>query len=120
MSKQRDPKTPKGQPLIALAFDPDGKLLCKGSVKGDNAIYFDADPKALRRSRVFVLPAPEEKKDLERLNIQQLERRITFEPRLRFNENGGLVFEAIPDRILDFWWWQRCCVRGRVTNQINV
>lgn len=121
MAKPEEPSTPKAapQPLIALAFDTNGELLCSAEVER-NAVYFDADPKMLRRSRVFILPKAEEERGLAAMNLQQLEQRAAFEPRLRFNENNGLVFERIPDFLQDIWWWRRCCIRGRITNQATV
>ncbi|MEQ8704574.1 MAG: hypothetical protein RIC19_11675 [Phaeodactylibacter sp.] len=120
MAKHRETPTDTKQPLTALAYRSDGRLLCKGKIKGEHTVYFDADPKALRRARVFILPEPESGIDLTQLSIQQLERRLAFEPRLRFNADGGLVFERIPDHIRQFWWWRRCCIRGRITNRANV
>lgn len=120
MAKHHETQPEAEQLLIALAYGSDGSLLCKGKVQDDNTVYFDAEPNAIRRSRVFILPQPEEGTDLSALNLQQLERRVAFEPRIRLNDDGGLIFEQIPDRIRDIWWWRRCCIRGRITNRASI
>lgn len=120
MAKHREKQPEDRQPLVALAFRQDGRLLCKGAFKDGNTVYFDVETRALRQSRIFILPEPEAGVELTTLSVEQLERRLAFEPRLRFNEEGGLIFERIPDRIREIWWWRRCCIRGRITNRASV
>jgi hypothetical protein len=120
MAKHHETQPEDQQPLAAFAFRRDGSLLCKGKIEDDNAVYFDADIKTLRQSRIFILPEPEPGMLLTNLSIERLERRQAFEPRLQFNENGGLIFERIPDRLREIWWWRRCCIRGQVTNRASV
>jgi len=120
MAKHHETKPEAEQLLTALAYRSDGSLLCKGKVKDDHTVYFDADPKDIQRSRVFILPEPGEGKNLASLNLQQLERRLAFEPRIRLNDDGGLIVGQIPDRIRDIWLWKRCCIRGRITNQASI
>lgn len=120
MAKHHETQPENQQPLAAFAFRRDGSLLCKGKIEDGNTVYFDADNRALRQSRVFILPEPETGIPLTSLSIERLERRQAFEPRLRFNENGGLIFERIPERIREIWWWRRCCIRGRITNRASV
>ncbi|KGE86052.1 MAG: hypothetical protein ACE362_04345 [Phaeodactylibacter xiamenensis] len=120
MAKHHETQPENQQPLAAFAFRRDGSLLCKGKIEDGNTVYFDADSRSLRHSRVFILPEPETGIPLTSLSIERLERRQAFEPRLRFNENGGLIFERIPERIREIWWWRRCCIRGRITNRASV
>jgi len=107
------------QKLVALAFDRTGSLLRVGKVSSE-AAYFDLDPKQLRAARVFILPEPAGERDLKQLTLAQVERLVTFEPQLRFNKEGAIVFENIPDHIVAKWLWHRCCVRGRITNRASV
>lgn len=111
--------TPPNQKLTALAFSREGKLLGRGEPDGEE-IFFKLKPDQLRQARVFVLPDPDDGVQLESLTLEQVERLTTYEPRLRLTENGGLVLGTIPAAITDFWFWKRCCVRGRITNRASV
>lgn len=54
MAKHREKQPEDRQPLVALAFRQDGRLLCKGAFKDGNTVYFDVETRALRQSRIFI------------------------------------------------------------------
>ncbi|WP_020571536.1 hypothetical protein [Neolewinella persica] len=122
MLRQTDchqPPTTPDQRLIALAFDRKGKLLAQGEID-EGVAYFKLKPAELRRSRVFVLPEPDDGLPLETLSLEQVADLTTFEPRLNLTDDGGVRLGIIPDSLTLRWFWKRCCVRGRITNRASV
>lgn len=113
------PPATSDQNLTALAFDRKGKLLAKGQVD-DGVAYFKLEPAELRRSRVFVLPEPDDGLRLDTLSLEQVASLTTFEPRLNLTGDGGIQLGVIPDSLTLRWFWKRCCVRGRITNRASV
>ncbi|MEM9525360.1 MAG: hypothetical protein AAGA31_02070 [Bacteroidota bacterium] len=121
MIRQTDctPNSPADQKLAALAFDRKGQLLGRGEID-EGVAYFKLEPAELRRSRVFVLPEPEGRSTLSNLSLEQIAGLATYEPRLRLNDDGGLILGNIPESLTLRWFWKRCCVRGRITNRARV
>ncbi len=108
--------------LIALAYDRNGKMIARAPVENQTA-DLGLKPEELRYSRVFILPVPPDEKDaprLDDLSMAEAERRVSYEPVIRINENNRLDIGTIPDYIVNRWLWARCCVQGTVTKNFII
>ncbi|MEL6842481.1 MAG: hypothetical protein AAFP02_04650, partial [Bacteroidota bacterium] len=109
----------EGQPdrrlqLFAFAFDRQGRLLAKSSIK-KNQGAFALSARTLRTSQIFIAPLPDGG-FAERIDIPYLQRIQAFSPSINLSEDWQLPL--IPEQTWRFWLWKLCPVRGRTVKPI--
>jgi hypothetical protein len=97
--------------LLAFAFTRKGELIEKTFVKEGKADFRTLEQNT---DQYRFLIAPDNEKNQQAENFDELKRLKAYEPVLEFTEKGAITLLPLPDLIFEAWWRRRCRVRGQV------